>query len=91
MTNPNSDNVIGRFLVNVADQHRAQVQGVLLDLLFYEQGFLSYHHASPFVKALLSNRLSYICQRADSVNILYLAVYGEFLYECIPPEKLISP
>jgi hypothetical protein len=89
-TRKTTDEIIGYFMEKVKDEHKPHVRSVLSDLIFYVEGSLSYHHASPFVRALLTNRLSYIAQRAGEVDLLYLGVYGEFMYEHVPPEKLVE-
>lgn len=86
----NSEELIAPFLAKIEDEHKPHIRGVLLDLIFYVRGSLSYHHASPFVKALLTNRFNHIAQRAGEVDLRYLGVYGEFMYEHVPPEKLLD-
>lgn len=89
-TRPTNADLTAPFLEKVKEEHRVHVKGVLSDLQFYVGGSLSYHHASPIVKALLTNKLSYIAQRAGDVDLLYLGVYGEFIYEHVPPDKLME-
>jgi hypothetical protein len=89
-TRKTTDEIIACFMEKIKDEHRPHVRSVLSDLIFYVEGSLSYHHAPPFVRALLTNKLSYIAQRAGDVDSLYLGVYGEFIYEYVPPEKLME-
>jgi hypothetical protein len=89
-TRKTTDEILNYFIERVREEHKPHVRSMLSDLIFYVEGSLSYHHAPPFVRALLTNKLNYIAQRAGEVDLLYLGIYGEFMYEYVPPDKLMG-
>lgn len=85
----NSDEIMAPYLAKVSEGDQPAVRRTLGDLVQYLGGNLSLHHLGDFCRAIVANDLRYAARKADPTNLKYLGVYGLFVWEQLPPAKIV--